>query len=59
MQTIYDLIYDQLIGQVILVNGQELEVRDIRKPKDPQYVCECTDGEGSIFLYPSTKFSIL
>lgn len=59
MLTIYDLIYDQLIGQTIMVNGKEIEVRDIKKPKgDCSYVCECTDGENSMFLYPNTKFSI-
>lgn len=59
MLTIYDLIYDQLIGQTIMVDGREVEVREIKKPKgESLYVCECTDGEESIFLYPNTIFSI-
>ena len=59
MLTVYDLIYDQLIGQTIMVNGKEIEVRDVKKSKgDSPYICECTDGEESIFLYPNTKFSI-
>lgn len=59
MLTVYDLIYDQLIGQTIMVDGKEIEVRDVKKSKgDSSYICECTDGIESIFLYPNTKFSI-